>query len=546
MRINLLLLVFHFVILTYGQLTPKGYSYYEREYSTSNDSYSIIESLNKSIIEAQGTNNYHHLTYVYEDASVYSTNLRSKLKFASKSVQSAEYSGDHRLQASARLSRAIIYYRDFGDLAKSMGDLLRADEALRTSGTPDKYLYHKIRYHIALLNQHLGYYQEAIDLFTAAGAFFKTQLESPNYFSELENYRKAYLNAQYQLGVCHSKLKDFPKSFANLKKGLVYLSDSTSDNFERARYFELLGVNYLNLNAHATSLQYLSKSYSTYKSIDNIKGIASTSYYLGRYYLSRKNPTAALEKFKETDAIFKKHRLVIEEIALAYDKLLEYPDLSIDEKNSYLARKIQINNLLHKSDNKISKLVSVNFQDHKSDNRDIDLYIHSSKEYLVLFLVALALMRWNYKLEGYKLSATFLSKKEQGYKIPKTDWSSKNKVSQELVNEILLKLADFEKSRGYLCRDICLKKMAIQFESNTSHVSYVINSQKQVNFSTYISQLRIGYITNLLKTEGKYRKYTVEALSAECGIISRQSFSRQFQVVNNMTPYEYIQKITSE
>lgn len=63
-----------------------------------------------------------------------------------------------------------------------------------------------------------------------------------------------------------------------------------------------------------------------------------------------------------------------------------------------------------------------------------------------------------------------------------------------------------------------------------------------MNFSRYLGILRINYITQLMYENEKYLNYTIQGLSDECGIASRQNFSDLFQEINGLRPTEFIKK----
>lgn len=82
--------------------------------------------------------------------------------------------------------------------------------------------------------------------------------------------------------------------------------------------------------------------------------------------------------------------------------------------------------------------------------------------------------------------------------------------------------------------------MAEELNVGTSELSRIINQHKGVNFSKYLSTLRIKYITDKLFSDKKYLEYKVEALALECGIASRQNFSDLFTEINGMRPKDFI------
>ncbi|WP_078777732.1 helix-turn-helix domain-containing protein [Elizabethkingia ursingii] len=119
----------------------------------------------------------------------------------------------------------------------------------------------------------------------------------------------------------------------------------------------------------------------------------------------------------------------------------------------------------------------------------------------------------------------------------------KNGLSPEIENDLLEKLRVFEENKEFTKKGLSLNKLALMLKTNSYYLSMVINDFKGCNFSTYLSTLRIHYITNLLNTDRKFLSYTIEALANECGMASRQNFSNLFFEINGIRPRDFINRI---
>lgn len=118
----------------------------------------------------------------------------------------------------------------------------------------------------------------------------------------------------------------------------------------------------------------------------------------------------------------------------------------------------------------------------------------------------------------------------------------KNSLSPELTKELLEKLKIFEETLYFTKKGLTQKSVATKLGTNSHYLSILINENKGVNFTRYMAELRINYITNLLNTNKKYLNYTIEALAEECGIAARQNFSALFYEINGIRPKDYIKK----
>ncbi|MEZ4857799.1 MAG: helix-turn-helix domain-containing protein [Flavobacteriaceae bacterium] len=122
-------------------------------------------------------------------------------------------------------------------------------------------------------------------------------------------------------------------------------------------------------------------------------------------------------------------------------------------------------------------------------------------------------------------------------------------ISDEIVKDIQNKLAAFEKSKGFLKKDITLQNLAKAFDTNSNYLSRVLNSTTQKNFSQYLNELRINYAVEAIRFNPEFKKYTIDAIAKECGYNSGTSFSRVFYKQTGIYPSYYIEnlsKITPE
>ncbi|WP_228373937.1 helix-turn-helix domain-containing protein [Epilithonimonas tenax] len=82
--------------------------------------------------------------------------------------------------------------------------------------------------------------------------------------------------------------------------------------------------------------------------------------------------------------------------------------------------------------------------------------------------------------------------------------------------------------------------------TNKYYLSQYINDVKGINFSKYLSTLRINYITRLMYENPYYLQIKVQGLADECGIASRQNFSDLFQEINGIRPTDFIKQRKAE
>ncbi|WP_409991384.1 helix-turn-helix domain-containing protein [Chryseobacterium sp. Leaf405] len=116
----------------------------------------------------------------------------------------------------------------------------------------------------------------------------------------------------------------------------------------------------------------------------------------------------------------------------------------------------------------------------------------------------------------------------------------KSELPDELVENLTLKVQNFEDKKQFLEAGMTAAKLAARFKTNPTYLSTFIHERKGLNFSTYITQLRIEYITQQLNSDKDYLKYTIQALAEMCGIASRNNFTDHFKRINGIGVGDFI------
>ncbi len=79
--------------------------------------------------------------------------------------------------------------------------------------------------------------------------------------------------------------------------------------------------------------------------------------------------------------------------------------------------------------------------------------------------------------------------------------------------------------------------------TNSNYLSKAINFDKNKNFKAYINDLRIDYVIEKLKIDGRFRKFTIKSIAVEIGFNNPESFSKAFHKKTNMYPSYFIRQL---
>lgn len=111
------------------------------------------------------------------------------------------------------------------------------------------------------------------------------------------------------------------------------------------------------------------------------------------------------------------------------------------------------------------------------------------------------------------------------------------------VQRILSSLNQLEKEEFYLEDECTATNVAKKLATNTTYLSKIINSYYQKSFSRYISDLRIHYTLQRLKSDKFFRRYSIQSIANEVGFKSRESFNNAFKKETGILPSFYIKEL---
>ncbi|RXM39530.1 AraC family transcriptional regulator [Chryseobacterium sp. CH21] len=366
----------------------------------------------------------------------------------------------------------------------------------------------------------------------------------------------------YQLQALNSGInRDYPAALQNLDKSNQYLSDYNEENKILKTENSIFRASYLlkqnKIIEYKTLIDRIISDLEHQKSKPFLLGLAYEN--LSQYYFLKQDYTTAIEKLESGLAL-------IESLPFNNLKIKIYESLS---RNYYAvhndAKHHQYNKLYNdlksKTDSSskegiryLVKLVETN------QNKNIEFQKHvllrSSWFLILVLLLAIAALLTYFlfiKSKNKDLKKQFdffekqINQKPQPIILNKTNAATKDsgstKISREKEDEILQKLEEFEKSDGYLNKNMSLSLLSSQMEVNTKYLSEVINN-KEKNFNGYINKLRINHIVQLLRNDAAFLNYKVSYLAEYSGFSSHSAFTTVFKSVTGMSPNVYIQEIS--
>jgi len=403
---------------------------------------------------------------------------------------------------------------------------------------------------IAVLKNRWGDPKESLVIFKQQLNLIKNQA---NYRSD---FKEDYLYNLYNTTLSYQRNKQYDSASIFIKTG-IQESLTLEDTLTYYDFVFTSGINLIRQKDFLRAKDSLEKSkpYIDKNRLQIYHSNLATVYRelgdLERYELNLKLTDSFYEETKDPSPGL---RSVYSELAGIYKSK---GDLALEL--NYINKQIAIDSLLTSNENYISTAIVKKYdipklkserdllikqlRDSKS-SRAVENYIAIGVSFILAALLAYQFYkRYTYKKRFRKLMEAKANVSETKINSRTESTSQDLEISKELVTDILNKLEEFERSKGFLNKDLKLTTLASQLDTNSTYLSKTINAKKGKNFSNYLKDLRIEYCIILLKTNHRVRSYTITAIAEEIGFKSSESFSKAFFSKTGIYPSYFIKQL---
>ena len=511
------------------------------------------------IQKAKSENNIPRLIQGYRDGR--QSDYDHKMKYADSALALSISHGTKDDISKDYLSKGIIYYFYQKKYKLALNQYLKAFEF--SKGSKDQYHRYKVIYHLGIVKEHLGYYDAALQHFQDCATFYKRAAHQKMHDNLQFNYKKAYLNSLHQMTVIHRYLKNLSKSDSLSQLGYHLTKGDNDFILENSYFLKCIGISKFLRKDYAGAESDLERALPVILKRNDFAWVSVVYYYLGKIAEVQKEDLDAIRYYGEIDSIFVKEQFILPEVYRSYHYLIAY------YKERDLKKQLYYTNQLLKADSLISRdypylsgklhtdydrssLIEQRDKIEKAARRKIhmaQILIISASVVLTFFVIRYCKdrkIKKQYELLQKRIKEGSYTDNTVIKTEPAENTLRKTSLTPEMTLEIGEKLHKFEKELQFTKKGITQNSIAGKLNTNAHYLSVYINENKGMNFTKYIAQLRILYITHLLNTNNKYLHYTIEALAEECGIAARQNFSKLFFDINGIRPTDYIKKRKQE
>ncbi|MEW7277765.1 helix-turn-helix domain-containing protein [Aquimarina sp. 2201CG1-2-11] len=495
----------------------------------------------------QMANGYYYISKVCKDDVLLS--YLDSLIIASKNIKSVKYPG------VGYINKGTFYYHK-ENYPKALENYLIAQKYAQSSNNT---------HHLIVLQHNMGLLKKVVGDNTEALKIFKQNLKVIKTKDTLDKYSKTHLVTLYSIGDAYHRLSVLGTKINYVDSATSYINRGISKSYKRNdkymyhNFLLLNGTNNFLIKKHKTALDSLYKASQIIRTLG--KHSANESYCYQQIALV----LTAINKRKEAFKYLLKMDSVTDintytdEKRKSYEALINYYKSQKDVQNQLktMSKLITYDSAFYARNKNVKSDVVIKYDTEKLINERESIIQSLKKEkkysnvgfiaFIIISIISIFLViRYYHKQKIYKKRFENLAKEKttpisQSKPIANT---IKENIPWEIAEDILLQLEKFENELGYLKSDLKMNSVAKKMKTNSSYFSKVINLHKQKNFTNYINDLRIEYCITKLKTDSKFRLYSIEAIAKEVGFSSVQSFSRAFTKKTGITASYFIKNIT--
>ena len=499
------------------------------------------------LLKATSANDYENIIKAYNTV-MHKSKRETWLQYCDSMLTVATKSKDNALIGSAYLTRGIVYY-SFKQEPKALDNFIIADSYL--SKTDDQYLKYKTKYSIAQIKYYLGYYDEAISLLK----------ECEDYFRENEPGRP-HLNTLHSLSLCYIKTKQYDLAMATANLG--YREAIDIDEPATIPYFiNAEGQNEYFKKNYSEAIEKLQQSLPEIIKAKDFANASTTNFYIGRSYWELGDKEKAIPYLKKVDEAFQKEYFMKEDLLETYDLLAQYYEAKgnpteqlryltgLLKAETFVSQKFRYLSINMHRQYDLKKIVEATEELKRElffrDKIDIVFGLIFLIVSIVLgFIICRQYQRRKQRKQKFKGIISHRERTASPVPANKKIIDGDLIIKPEIVASVSQKLEKFEESDLFLEKDFTLNKMAAFVDCNTRYTSRIIFETRKKKYIEYVDDLRIDFIVNRLKTDSKFRNYTIKALTDEAGFKSPQKFKEAFVKSTELTPLYFIRELKKQ
>ncbi len=398
---------------------------------------------------------------------------------------------------------------------------------------------------IAAIRNNNGQHYAAAEIYRRSLILLKRENNFEN------TYHVDYIMLLFNLSTTHLRLQEIDSAKYYTNNGInqcLIFNDKL--NF---RDFVLLDaqINYYDKD-------YIKAKDTLLKYVDSLEGTSKAIklYYLGKIEEKLDNSALSLRYFEGIDSILSKTGDPFIEIKDVYQQLIFHSLLKEDKHKQieYMGKLIYYDSILTSGQEDILNKATISYDIPylKHQKRKTEEQLKAKSRY-ISFAGILAgfsvISGFTFYVRGRRMRTRLNLLLDNGSIIhsiaPPKILVPPSTVPEEIRMDILKKLESFENSDSFLRSDIDMSLLAHELGTNTTYLSTIINSYKQLSFPNYIKDLKITTAINRISDTPELLKFSCQGLAENFGFKTAESFSAAFYKKTGVTPSKFLEELKS-
>ncbi|GAA4276663.1 helix-turn-helix domain-containing protein [Aquimarina mytili] len=342
--------------------------------------------------------------------------------------------------------------------------------------------------------------------------------------------------------------------------------ESIRYNLKDFKYYFTLseGVNLFHKKIYSKALDSLSIAIEKFNTNQDKANLSVAYFYFGKTLSALDRKEEAIEAHIKVDDIFQEISEILPNNRENYEILINHYKKLNDKDNQlkYIEQLISVDSVLHTNYRYLIKNVVQNYDTPRllSEKQEIINSLETEKDTsytIILLLVTFSFLLLVLWLINMRKQSLYKQRFEELYhektsikKTPEQSAITKEKstvaIPEEIIKEVLNKLENFENELGFTEPDLSINILAKRFKTNSKYLSKIINTYKEKSFNYYINDLRVKESITKLKTDSRFRNYTIKAIAQEIGFNTTDAFSKAFYKKNGIHPSYFIKELEKQ
>ncbi|WP_162820039.1 AraC family transcriptional regulator [Kordia sp. SMS9] len=407
----------------------------------------------------------------------------------------------------------------------------------------------RAKYNLGIVQRRTGNIEEAIKLYREN---FVYSQENKNEINAI-----AYLNSISALSNIYNDIKNVDSASYYNQFGHKEATRLQKESYKNHFAFNE-GITNYHKKMYQVALDSILKHTHYFETVNDDDKLIFCYYYTGEVFREIDQEEKAIQYYKKVDSIFQKTQSIFPITRKAYVQLDAYYDEKKDLKNqlTYKNQLLKVDSILRAQESYLNKAIFKDYDIPKLQAEKENLQSQKQKQKaqynvaIIVLFVILVFVLIGFTIQ-YRKRKTYQQRFQEVINSPKPSKSTQKRdigaqkiaIPNEIIEDILQNLEDFENKLEFISNTITLNNLAKKINTNPNYLSKVVNHYKKCSFSNYINNLRIEYAIEQLKTNQIFLKYTVKAIAAEVGFNNVQSFSKAFFNAKGINPSYFIRQL---